>query len=100
MHEHLCEWPRDHAEHFAITRVSDCFHVTDNTYHREPRASSIEPAPADSFPDRRFVRPKTLRDALADNTDQRRVGCIAGVEIAALENRLADGLEIPLHRHA
>jgi hypothetical protein len=76
---------RDHAEHFAVARVGDRFHVADNADNREPRASSIEPAPANTFPDRRIVRPKTFRDALADNADQRRVGSVARVEIAALQ---------------
>ena len=73
VHEHLREWPRNHTEHFAVARVGDRFHVPDDANNREPRASSIEPAPADAFPDRRIVRPKPFRYALADNADQRRV---------------------------
>src|SRR5205823_7633738 len=95
VHEHLREWPRNHAEHFAVARIGNRFHITDDADNREPRASSIESSPADAFPDRRIVRPKAFRDALADNADQRCVGSVARVEIAALKNRLADALEIP-----
>src|ERR1051326_6636073 len=100
MHEHLREWPRDHPEHFAVARVGNRFHVAHYADNSKPRASSIEPAPANAFPNRRIVRPKTLRDAFAYNADERRLGCVAGVEIAPLEDRLADALKIARDRHA
>ncbi len=100
VHEHLRQWPRDHAKHFAIAWIGDCFHIADDADNREPRASSIKPAPANAFPDRRIVRPKAFRDTLADNANERGVGSIARIEIAALQNRLADASEIPGHRHA
>src|SRR5207248_11331824 len=56
--------------------------------------------PANSFADRRIVRPKTFRYTLADNADERRVGSVARVEIAALEDRLPDAPKIPGHGHA
>ena len=84
VHEHLRERPRDHAEHFAVARVRDRFHVANDADNREPRASSIESAPTDAFANRRIVRPKPFRNALADDTDERRVGSVAGIEIAAL----------------
>src|SRR6266403_2073335 len=95
-----CSDRKLYAARFAVARVSDRFHITDNADNREPRASSIESSPANAFPDRRIVRPKTFRDALADNADQRCVGSVARVEIAALKNRLADALEIPGHGQA
>src|SRR5207302_10296887 len=76
------------------------FHVADDADDREPRAVSIEPAPANAFPDRRIVRPKTFRDTLADDADRRRVGGVAHAEIASFQNRLTDALEIPGHWHA
>src|SRR5206468_7183664 len=76
VHEHLREWPRDHAEHFAVARVGNRFHVTDNADNREPRASSIESSPTDASPDRRIVRPKTFGDALANDADEWRVGSV------------------------
>ena len=100
VHEHLRERPRDHAEHFAVARIGDRFHVADHADNREPRASSIESAPADAFANRRIVRPKTFRDALADDADERRVGSVARVEIATLQQRLAHAPEIAGHRHA
>src|SRR6267378_315487 len=56
-----------------------------------------------SFTERPLVcRTKVMSssDAFADDADQRRVGSIAGVEIAALQQRLADALEIAGHRDA
>jgi hypothetical protein len=100
VHEHLPEWPRNHAEHFAVARVCNRFHIADDADNREPRASSIEPAPADAFPYRRIVRPKTFRDTLADNADQRSVSSVAPIEITALQDRLPDAPEIPGHGHA
>ena len=100
VHEHLCERARDHAKYFAVARIGDRFHIADHAHNREPRASSIESPPADAFADRRIVRPKTFRDALADDADERRVGSVARVEVATLQQRLAHVLEIAGHRHA
>src|ERR1044071_9933589 len=66
----------------------DRFHVADDADNREPRASSIKSSPADAFPDRRIVRPKTFRNALGDNADGRRGSGVARVEIAALQDRV------------
>jgi hypothetical protein len=84
VHKHLRERARDHAEHFAVARIRDRLHITDDPHNREPRASSIESSPADAFADRRIVRPKAFCDTLADNADERCVGGVASVEIAAL----------------
>jgi len=41
-----------------------------------------------------------LRNALTDNADERRVGCVARRKIAALQERLANALEISRHGDA
>ena len=100
VHQHLRERPGDHSDDFPIARIGNRFHIANYTHDREPRAISIESSPTDAFPDRRIVRPKTLRDALADNADERRVRCIARVKIAALQEWLAHALEIARHGNA
>ena len=89
VHEHLRHGPRDHPKNLTIARISDRFRVADHTNDREPRARAVDSPPANAFADRRLARPKTMCNALTDNADERRVWCVAGREIAALQERLA-----------
>src|SRR5256885_6787626 len=100
LHEHLREWSRDHADHFPITRVGDRLHVADYTDDGEPRTRAVESTPTDALADRRLVRPKASRDTLTDDANERRVGTIDPEEIATLQQRLADALEVSGHGHA
>src|SRR6476661_4022320 len=59
----------------------------------------VPSTPADALADRRLVRPKAFRDALTDDANERGVGAIALEEIATLQQRLADALEVSGHGH-
>src|SRR5207248_7405530 len=99
LQQHLREWSRDHADHFPITRVGDRLHLADHADDRKPRTRPVESTPADALAERRLVRPKAFCDILTDDANERCVGAIALEEVAALQQRLADALEISGHRH-
>src|SRR4029450_9407720 len=92
MNQHLRHRPCDHSEDFAVARIGNCLHVADDAYYGEPGAIAVDPSPANSFSDRRFVRPKSARYTLADDTDKRRIGSVTFKKITPLQERLSKGL--------
>src|SRR5438270_11614484 len=98
MNEHLRHRPCDHSQNFAVPRIGNRFHVADHAHDDEPGTIPVDPSPADSLSDRRFVRPKAVRNALADDADKWRIRSVTFEKIAPSQERLSDTLKISGHR--
>src|SRR5205085_1382926 len=91
---YLRERLRHHSHHFAIARISDGFHVANDTDDSQPRARAVETSPLHALSNRVLPRPEALCERSTDNANRRRTGAIDIGKFATLQQCLPHRLEI------